>query len=85
MDQNPKRAEGLEIIPADEGYVIYEEQNDRVHYLNPVAALIYELCDGVNSTESIMEMVQQSFGLPDPPAAEVTTALEQMKREGLLQ
>lgn len=85
MDQYPKRVDGLEIIPADEGYVIYEEENDRVHYLNAVAALIYELCDGGNSTESITELVQQSFGLAEAPAAEVTKALEQLKDEGLLQ
>lgn len=85
VDQYPKRVDGLEIFPADEGYVIYEEENDRVHYLNPVAALIYELCDGDNSTESIMDLVQQSFSLPDKPVAEVTKALEQMKDEGLLQ
>jgi len=81
----PKRAEGLEVLQADEGYVIYEERNDRVHYLNPVAALIYELCNGDASTESITEMVQQSFDLVDTPAAEVTKALEQMKDEGLIQ
>lgn len=85
MDQYPKRAGELEVFPADEGYVIYEEENDRIHYLNPVAALIYELCNGENSTESIMEQVQQVFGLMDAPAAEVTKALEQMKDEGLLQ
>ncbi len=84
MDQCPKRADGLEIIPADDGYVIYEEEKDRVHYLNPVAALIYELCNGDNSTGTIMELVQQSFGLVDTPAAEVTKALEQLKDEGLI-
>ncbi len=71
MDQYPKRVEGLEVVPADEGYVVYEEENDRIHYLNPVAALIYELCNGDNSTEDIVGLVQQSFGLVDPPVAEV--------------
>lgn len=85
MVQFPKRADRMEVMPADEGYVIYEEENDRVHYLNPVAALIYELCNGENSTESIIELVQQSFDLVDTPAAEVTKALEQMKSEGLIQ
>lgn len=85
VDQYPKRLEGLEILPADEGYVIYEEANDRVHYLNPVAALIYELCNGDNSTGSIVDLVQQSFDLVDTPVAEVTKALEQLKDEGLIQ
>lgn len=85
MAQYPKRADSLEVFPADEGYVVYEEEKDRVHYLNPVAALIYELCDGDNSAENIMELVQQCFGLVNTPAAEVTTALEQMKNEGLIQ
>jgi hypothetical protein len=84
VDQYPKRADGLEIFPADEGYVVYEVENERVHYLNPVAALIYELCNGENSTGTIVELVQQSFTLVDAPAAEVTKALEQMQGEGLI-
>jgi hypothetical protein len=81
----PKHVEGFEILPADEGYVIYEGANDRVHYLNPIAALIYELCNGDNSAEYITELVQQSFALVDTPAPDVTKALEQMKTEGLIQ
>jgi len=80
-----KRVDGLEVLPADEGYVIYEQVNDCVHYLNPVAALIYELCDGDNSAESIMTLVQQSFGLADAPAAAVADALQQLKQKGLIQ
>ncbi len=85
MEAVLKRVEGLEVIPADEGYVVYEHVNDCVHYLNPVAALIYELCDGDNSAESIMTLIQQSFGLADAPAEAVAEALQQMRQKGLIQ
>lgn len=74
----------MEVIPADEGYIIYEQDKDRVHYLNPVAALIYELCTGDNSLVQISELVREAFGLAEPPAAEVADAVTKMKDEGLL-
>lgn len=74
----------MEVIPADEGFIIYEQDKDRVHYLNPVTALIYEFSTGENSVERIAELVREAFGLAEPPSSEVGVALAKMKDEGLL-
>jgi hypothetical protein len=83
--ENPTRVAGLEPLPAEDGYIIYEHDQDRVHYLNPVAALIFELCNGECSVAEIVGMVQETFGLAEAPVTEVSAALEKMKAEGLLQ
>lgn len=82
--QNPTRIVDLEPVQADDGYIICEEDKDRVHYLNPVAALIFELCNGERSASEIAGMVQEAFGLEEAPLSEVSEALAKMKEEGLL-
>ena len=81
---NPTRLGNLESIPADDGYIVYDQGQDRVHYLNPVAALVLELCTGDNSAAEIAELVRDAYGLAQAPAAEVDEVLGKMKAEGLL-
>ena len=85
MDENPKKIEGLDLDETDEGYVIYEPGKDRVHYLNPTAALILEFCDGTNTAAGIVALVQQAYGLDESPGEVVRAVLTQMKDEGLLE
>ena len=85
MHEHPKQIEGLDFDETDEGYVIYEPEKDRVHYLNHTAALVLELCNGTHTPEGIVELVQQAYGLAEPPREAVKTVLTQMKDEGLLQ
>ena len=44
------RAEGLDVNEVPDGYVIYQTEADRVHYLNKTAAIVFELCDGARGT-----------------------------------
>ena len=39
----PSREEGLEINIVDDGYVVYQPNRDKLHYLNHIAGLILEL------------------------------------------
>ena len=80
----PKHINGLDINPADDGYIIYQPELDRVHYLNATAVLILELCTGSNSPEEIIGLVQQAYGLAEAPVEVVNEALKQLKAEGLL-
>jgi hypothetical protein len=84
MGNNPIRINGLDVNPADDGYIIYQPELDRVHYLNATAVLILELCTGTNSREEIIGLVQQAYGLAEPPVEAVSEALKQLKDEGLL-
>ena len=82
--RNPKRIEDLDIGSADEGYIVYRPELDRVHYLNATAVLILEFCTGENSQEQIVELVKQAYGLSDSPLEEVTQTLRQFEDQGLI-
>jgi len=84
MPENPTRIDGLDIDETEDGYIIYEPEKDRVHYLNSSAAAILELCNGANSSVAIAELLQQAYQLPEPPFEMVQGVLTQMKDEGLL-
>jgi hypothetical protein len=81
----PMRAQGLELSPMDDGYMIHEEARDRVHYLNPTAAAVWQLCDGVTSVDEIRALLQQYFALDEPPSAEIAQILDQFADEGLIE
>jgi len=80
----PKAADGLERNEVEDGLIVYQESTDRVHHLNPTAAVILELCDGSRSTEEIAAAVGETFGLPDPPEQETEACIEDLAREGLI-
>ena len=80
----PRHRNDLDINPADDGFIIYEPELDQVHFLNPTAVLILELCTGENSPEQIDDLVKEAYVLPAPPVKEVYEALKQLKVDGLL-
>src|SRR5689334_1751527 len=84
MSTRPRRLENLDIDPAEDGFIIYQPELDRVHFLNPTAVLILELCDGSRSVAEIVDLVQEAYSLEESPVATVNEALEKMKSEGLL-
>jgi hypothetical protein len=81
---NPKRVDGLDINPAEDGYIVYQAELDRVHFLNATAVLILELCNGNNSEQEIADMIKDGCGLEGNPAEDVKETLAKMKAEGLL-
>jgi len=79
----PKRVDGLEINAVEDGFMIYQSEKDRVHYLNHTAVLILELCNGRNLPTQIAELVKTAYGLSNAPEKEVSEILAKMKDEGL--
>jgi predicted TPR repeat methyltransferase len=55
---NPALNPAVRLSPVENGYVAYDTAADRLHELNPVAALIVELCDGSRTIEEIRELVK---------------------------
>ena len=43
------------LAPTDDGYLAYDVTRNRLHRLNPSAALIIELCDGTRSAASLVD------------------------------
>jgi len=85
MQDRPKKSDGLETDEVEDGFVIYQPDRDRVHYLNPTANLILELCDGSLTVTQIAELIGQTFDLAAPPSTEVQEALGKLQAEGLTQ
>jgi len=83
MHDRPQKSEGLEVDEVEDGFVIYQPERDRVHYLNPTASLILELCDGTLTAAQIAELVAETFDLAAPPDEEVNEALATLEAEGL--
>ena len=61
------RASNLEVHEVPDGYIVYQQERDRVHYLNTTAAIIFELCDGTHESDDIVARVAKAFEL-DPAA-----------------
>ena len=74
----------LDVNETEDGLVIYEESDDKVHHLNHTAAVIFELCDGTRDEIAIADEVAELFGLSAPPLAETRSCLEELEREGLV-
>jgi predicted TPR repeat methyltransferase len=70
------------LSPVESGYVAYDPTSDQLHELNPLAALIAELCDGTNSVEQIREIVGPL--LPEGKTSEVDRWIEDAQKAGLL-
>ena len=82
--EHPVAVEEAEVVPTADGYVVYDEGRDRVHYLNHTAVLVLEFCTGENTAEEIVRMLQLAYDLPEPPDEETRECLVRLRAEGLV-
>lgn len=83
MQDRPKKIDGLEVDEVEDGFVIYQPERDRVHYLNPTANLILDLCDGTLTAAQIADLIAETFDIAAPPGDEVSATLAKLAAEGL--
>jgi hypothetical protein len=67
--------EGLEITHAPDGCVVYDPVAEKVHYLNPTAGVVFELCDGANSARTIGDFLKTAYALDSAPIESVRECL----------
>jgi predicted TPR repeat methyltransferase len=79
---NPRLKPGILLSPVEDGYVAYDPALERLHHLNPVAALLAELCDGSRSADEIRELAAPL--IPDGRAAEIDKWIADATAGGLL-
>jgi hypothetical protein len=75
---------GLEITHVPDGVMIFQESRDRVHYLNPTAAIVFELCGLGKSRAEIEAFISDGFALTAAPADDIGKCLESLVAEDLL-
>lgn len=78
------RAEGLDVNEVPDGYVIYQTEADRVHYLNKTAAIVFELCDGARGADDIAARVSKMFELDGTVDGEIEACVQSLLKEGLV-
>ena len=74
----------LEIVAADEGFVVHDANREIVHYLNQTAAMVLALCDGGRSVEEIAQLIAGQFGLETAPLEDVSEILTKLKDQDLV-
>jgi hypothetical protein len=74
-----QKTDGLDIHLVDDHCVVYDTIGDRIHYLNPTAALVLEFCDGKRSPAEIAALVQQAYGLAATPLDEIARCLSSLQ------
>ncbi len=84
MKGNPEQYPNLKIFEADDGYIVYHRERDRVHFLNHTAVLLLELCDGNHSVPEMIGILEKGYGLDKPPEKEVMGIINNFEQEGLI-
>jgi len=83
-DACPQVSEGIEVNKVADGYIVYQPDRDRVHYLNQTAVLLLELCDGKTRAGDLAGLVKAAYDLAAPPTDEVSACLAKLLEEGLV-
>ena len=76
--------DGLEVTPVPDGSMIYQSSEDRVHYLNPTATIVFELCGLGKSVAEIETFLSDGFALLERPAEQVAACLVSLTSQGLI-
>jgi hypothetical protein len=79
-----KQATNLDVHQVPDGYIVYQNESDRVHYLNKTAAIIFEFCDGTHDANDVISRVAKAFELGPSAHDEIRAGLDSLSREGLV-
>ncbi|MEP2943049.1 MAG: PqqD family protein [Hyphomicrobiales bacterium] len=77
-----KTIDGVDLNEVPDGYVIYDNDANKVHYLNTTAAIVYQLLDGSQTVDTIAELVKQAFGVGED--VDVTASIENLLEANLI-
>jgi predicted TPR repeat methyltransferase len=78
----PKINPVILLEPVEDGFIAYDPARDRLHKLNPIAALLTELCDGSRSIAQIRRLAGPL--MPDGKGAEIDRWIDEGIKAGLL-
>ena len=76
--------EGLEVNEVPDGRVVYQASRERVHYLNPTALVVFELCAEKIPLAAIARFLEDAYQLGAPPLAEVRACMASLLKEELV-
>lgn len=79
-----RAVEGIELNRVPDGAMVYQNDRERVHFLNPTALVVYELCALNKTAGEIERFLADAFGLSASPADAVRECLASLLDEGLV-
>jgi hypothetical protein len=75
---------GIEVNRVPDGAMVYQNERERVHFLNPTALIVFELCAMDKTAAEIEAFIADAFGLATSPADAVRECLVSLLDEGLV-
>lgn len=76
--------EGLELTEVPDGRVVYQAARERVHFLNPTAVIVFELCGEKLSVGAIESFLKDVYDMDEAPTAAVRECIGSLLNEKLL-
>jgi hypothetical protein len=80
----PIRTDGVEVNDVADGIIVYRSADDTAHHLNPLATLVYELCDGRARTDLVATVADFAGLDPDEAERVVASALVDLRTQDLV-
>ena len=74
----PRRAPGFHLEQMDDETLLYHPDGNKIIQLNQTAALVWQLCDGLRTVETITGLLQQAY--PES-AAEINVDVLELLRQ----
>lgn len=87
LDVVPVRRESptLEYVEVDREVVAWNAEREELHRLDPIASLVFLLCDGVTPLRVTVDELAATFGQPvDRVRADVLALVTSLARDGLV-
>ncbi|CAJ0855825.1 hypothetical protein AMST5_00868 [freshwater sediment metagenome] len=67
------------------GVIVLDKCNNKLHSLNSTGAAVFLLCDGRRTCRDIALLLQEEFGMAEPPYADVLACLDTLQTLELIQ
>jgi PqqD family protein of HPr-rel-A system len=81
----PRLRGDLTLVELDQEAVVYDPLSGLVHYLNPMASLVFQLCDGTATVkETITELAEAQEVKPEAIAPDVRRLVKTFRDAGLV-
>ncbi len=84
MHDKPNRRTDLDVTEVEDGLVVFDPTSDQVHYLDPIASMIFLYCDGTRTMQTLAELAQRVYELDAAPVDDVSDAVSTFSDQGLL-
>jgi PqqD family protein of HPr-rel-A system len=82
----PQIREDLTLVELDQEAIVYDPLSGFVHYLNPMASLVMQLCDGTATVkETVADLAEAQETTPQDVGPQVLTLMRQFRKLGLVE